>query len=89
MPFYCNHYFANSDMSLFVGDAVEDILLIKPEEDGNAKMKVLANHNTTWHYQRSHCHPTFSWDGKKLLYAADTDEWHDNLFLVDVPETID
>ncbi len=32
-------------MSLFVGDAVEDILLIKPEEDGNAKMKVLANHN--------------------------------------------
>lgn len=89
MPFYCNHYFANGDMSLFVGDAVEDILLIKPEEDGNAKMKVLANHNTTWHYQRSHCHPTFSWDGKKLLYAADTDEWHDNLFLVDVPETID
>lgn len=88
MPFYCNHYFANGALSMFVGDAVEDILLIQSAEDGKAKMKVLANHNTTWHYQRSHCHPTFSWDGKKLLYAADTDEWHDNLFLVDVPESI-
>ena len=108
MPFYCNHYFANADLSLFVGDAVEDIVLIQPAEESGgredsgkedngkndgeiadtAKVKVLANHNTTWHYQRSHCHPTFSWDGKKLLYAADTDEWHDNIFLVDVPETI-
>lgn len=88
MPFYCNHYFANGDLSMFAGDAVDDILLIQPAEDGTAKMKILAHHNTTWHYQRSHCHPTFSWDGKKLLYAADTDEWHDNLFLVDVPESI-
>lgn len=86
MPFYCNHYYANSDLSLFVGDDVEDILLIKPQADGSPKMRVLAGHNTTWHYQRSHCHPTFSRDGKKLLYAADTDRWHDNLFLVDVPE---
>lgn len=88
MPFYCNHYFANGDLSMFAGDAVDDILLIQPAEDETAKMKILAHHNTTWHYQRSHCHPTFSWDGKKLLYAADTDEWHDNLFLVDVPESI-
>lgn len=88
MPFYCNHYFANGDLYMFAGDAVDDILLIQPAEDGTAKMKILAHHNTTWHYQRSHCHPTFSWDGKKLLYAADTDEWHDNLFLVDVPESI-
>lgn len=88
MPFYCNHYFANGDLSMFAGDAVDDILLIQPAEDGTAKMKILAHHNTTWHYQRSHCHPTFSWDGKKLLYAVDTDEWHDNLFLVDVPESI-
>lgn len=88
MPYYCNHYFANADLTMFVGDAVEDIVLIQPEADGSAKMKVLANHNTTWHYQRSHCHPTFSWDGRKLLYAADTDQWHDNLFLVEVPERI-
>lgn len=88
MPYYCNHYFANGDLSLFVGDAVEDIVLIQPDEDGETKVKVLANHNTTWLYQRSHCHPTFSWDGKKLLYAADTDEWHDNIFMVDVPDKI-
>jgi oligogalacturonide lyase len=88
MPFYCNHYFANAEVSLFVGDAVDDIVLIQPDEQGKAKVKVLAEHGTTWHYQRSHCHPTFSWDGKKLLYAADTDRWHDNLFLVDVPETM-
>ena len=88
MPFYCNHYFANRDLNLFVGDAVEDIVLIKPDADGRAKMHVLANHNTTWHYQRSHCHPTFSWDGKQLLYAADTDRWNCNLFVVDVPERI-
>lgn len=86
MPFYCNHYFGNSDLSLFVGDAVEDIVLIKPSEDGKAQLKVLANHNTTWHYQRSHCHPTFSWDDRKILYSADTDRWHDNIFLVEVPE---
>ena len=88
MPYYCNHYFANSDLSLFVGDAVDDIVLIQPNKDGIAQVQVLAEHHTTWHYQRSHCHPTFSWDGKKLLYAADTDQWNDNLFLVDVPEKI-
>ena len=73
---------------MFVGDGVEDILLIQPQKNGEVKRKVLANHNTTWHYQRSHCHPTFSWDGKMLLYAADRDRWNDNLFLVEVPETI-
>lgn len=88
MPFYCNHYFANKDLTMFVGDGVEDILLIQPQENGETKMKVLANHNTTWHYQRSHCHPTFSWDGRWLLYAADTDRWNDNLFLAEVPERI-
>lgn len=88
MPYYCNHYFANKDSTLFVGDAVEDIVIIKPLEDGTARVKTLARHNTTWHYQRSHCHPTFSWDGKKILYAADTDRWHDNIFLVEVPDTI-
>lgn len=86
MPYYCNHYFSNADLTLFAGDAVEDIVLIKPEEDGSAKVMTLANHNTTWHYQRSHCHPTFSWDGTKILYAADTDQWNNNIFMVGVPD---
>lgn len=87
MPYYCNHYMSNEDASLFVGDNVEDIVLISPDMDGkHAGIRILANHNTTWKYQRSHCHPTFSWDGKKVLYSADTDDQHCNLFLVAVPE---
>lgn len=85
MPFYCNHYHANNDSTLFVGDGVEDIVLIRIK-DGQAQLTTLTNHNTTWKYQRSHCHPTFSWDGRKILYAADTDEMHCNLFLVNLHE---
>lgn len=87
MPFYCNHYVANNDNTLFAGDEVEDLVLIRPiEGEEKPQLIVLANHNTTWFYQRSHCHPTFSWDGKKILYAADRDVEHCNIFLVDVPE---
>ena len=89
MPFYCNHYHSNPDATLFVGDALEDIVLIKVTPDGEAKAKSLAVHNTTWRFQRSHCHPTFSWDGTKILYAADTDRWHDNIFLVDLNDLTD
>ena len=82
MPFYCNHYHANNDNTLFVGDAVEDILLIRAEGQ-KTEMKPLAKHNTTWKYQISHCHPTFSWDGKKILYAAASGEERCDLYLVD------
>lgn len=84
MPYYCNHYYCNEDMSVFVGDAVEDIDLIIPRENSKAELIPLCRHNTTWRYQRSHCHPTFSWDGNMILYAADTDAYHDNLFVIDL-----
>ena len=32
--------------------------------------------------------PNFSWDGKKILYSADTDDTHDNIFLVEVPKEL-
>lgn len=83
MPFYCNHYMANPVREEYVGDGVDDIVLIQMKEDGTPGLRVLANHHTTWLYQHSHCHPTFSWDGKKILYAADTDEAHCNLFLIE------
>ena len=88
MPYYCNHYMGNSDGTLFTGDTAEDIVLIRPaaKEGETARIKTLAAHHTTWKYQRSHCHPTFSWDGRKILYAADRDDEHCNLFLVEVPE---
>lgn len=81
MPFHCNHYHSNNDDSVFVGDGVEDLYLIRPKEEG-ATLEVLAEHNTTWKYHRSHCHPTFSWQGDSILYAADYDEEHGNLFLI-------
>ena len=83
MPFYCNHYMANPVKDEFVGDGTDDIVLIRMGTDGKPTLRVLANHNTTWLYQHSHCHPTFSWDGRKILYAADTDEGHCNLFLIE------
>jgi oligogalacturonide lyase len=32
---------------------------------------VLCNHKTSWHTQSAHCHPTWSWDGSRILYASD------------------
>ena len=82
MPFYCNHYHTNNDNTFFTGDGVEDIMLIRINGQ-EAEMKPLAKHNTTWKYHRSHCHPTFSWDGRKILYTADRDDANCDLYLVD------
>ena len=70
MPFYCNHYHANNDNSLLVGDAAEDIVLVDIAGD-EARIKTLCYHGTSWRTQTSHCHPTFGWNGKKILYASD------------------
>ncbi len=70
MPFYCNHYHANPDNTLLVGDDVDDLVLIDISGD-EAKLVVLCHHKTSWHTQSSHCHPTWSWDGMRILYASD------------------
>lgn len=70
MPFYCNHYHANNDNSILVGDATEDIVLIDISGD-KAKLKTLCYHGTSWRTQTSHCHPTFGWNGKKILFTSD------------------
>ena len=70
MPFYCNHYHANPDNTMLVGDDVDDLVLI--DISGNeARLEVLCQHGTSWHTQASHCHPTWSWDGSRILYASD------------------
>jgi oligogalacturonide lyase len=80
MPFYCNHYHANPDNTILVGDDVDDLVLI--DIGGKeAKLQVLCNHKTSWHTQTAHCHPTWSWDGKQILYASDHGG-HVNLYLV-------
>ena len=70
MPYYCNHYHANPDNTVLVGDDVDDLVLIDISGD-EAKLEVLCNHKTSWHMQSSHCHPTWSWEGSRILYASD------------------
>jgi oligogalacturonide lyase len=70
MPYYCNHYHANRDNTVLVGDDVDDLVLI--DISGlQARPVVLCNHRTSWHTQSAHCHPTWSWDGSRILYASD------------------
>ncbi len=70
MPFYCNHYHANPDNSVLVGDDVDQLVLIDISGE-KAMLKPLCSHGTSWHTQASHCHPTWSWDGSRILYASD------------------
>jgi oligogalacturonide lyase len=70
MPFYCNHYHANPDNTLLVGDDVDELVAIDIATD-QPRLEVLAQHGTSWHTQASHCHPTWSHDGKHILYASD------------------
>ena len=70
MPFYCNHYHANPDNSVLVGDDVDALVLIDISGE-QATLETLLYHGTSWHTQSAHCHPTWSWDGSRILYASD------------------
>ena len=70
MPYYCNHYHANPDNTVLVGDDVDDLVLIDISGE-RATLETLCNHKTSWHSQSTHCHPTWSWDGSQILYASD------------------
>ena len=70
MPYYCNHYHGNPDHTALVGDDVDDLVLIDISGE-KATHKILCNHKTSWHTQSSHCHPTWDWDGQRILYASD------------------
>jgi oligogalacturonide lyase len=82
MPFYCNHYHANPGSTLLVGDDVDDLVLIDIANEP-ASLSVLCSHGTSWHTQSAHCHPTWSWDGKRILYASDVDG-KVNLYLLEI-----
>jgi oligogalacturonide lyase len=70
LPYYCNHYHANPDSTCLVGDDVDDLVQIDITGP-QASPVVLCHHRTSWHTQSSHCHPTWSWDGSRILYASD------------------
>ena len=82
MPYYCNHYHANPDHTVLVGDDVDDLVLIDISGQ-EAKLEVLCHHGTSWHTQSVHCHPTWSWDGRRILYASDQGG-KGNLYLIDL-----
>ena len=81
LPYYCNHYHANPDNTILVGDDVDDLVLIDISGE-EATIEVLCNHRTSWHTQSAHCHPTWSWDGSRILYASDVDG-RVNIYLVE------
>lgn len=82
LPYYCNHYHANPDHTLLVGDDVDNLVLIDISGD-QARQKVLCEHKTSWHTQSSHCHPTWSWDGRRILFASDVGG-KVNLYMIDL-----
>lgn len=73
LPYYCNHYHANTPNTLLVADAVEDIVLIDISKK-TPTIETLCTHNTSWRWQHVHCHPCWSWDDKRILFASDRDE---------------
>jgi oligogalacturonide lyase len=70
MPIACNHYHADPSGATLVGDDVDEILLIDIAGEV-AQSRSLCAHGTSWHSQETHCHPTWSWDGNRILYASD------------------
>ena len=70
LPYYCNHYHANPDNTVLVGDDVDNLVLIDISGE-QASIETLCTHHTSWHTQSSHCHPTWDWDGSRILYASD------------------
>jgi oligogalacturonide lyase len=82
MPFYCNHYHANPNNTVLVGDDVDTLVLIDIANEP-ATLEVLAQHGTSWYTQASHCHPTWSWDGQRILYASDAGG-RVNLYLINL-----
>jgi len=72
LPHYCNHYHCGSDSTILVGDEVDDLVRIALSQDGPHISKI-CRHGTSWYGQKSHCHPTVSWEDDTILYASDAD----------------
>lgn len=70
MPITCNHYHADPAGTRLVGDDVDELLLIDIAGEA-VQATALCVHGTSWHGQETHCHPTWSWDGGRILYASD------------------
>lgn len=81
LPHYFNHYHADNGHRL-VADGVDDLFLIDLSADPPS-LSPLCHHGTSWHGQHTHCHPTFDWDGKRVLFASDCGGKKVQLFLIE------
>ncbi len=73
------------DTDLIVTDAGKAVKLIRREGDRFDRPRVLCMHDSSFYFQNSHPHPTFTPDGRHVLYASDI-EGYINLYLADIPE---
>jgi oligogalacturonide lyase len=83
MPYYCNHYHANNENTLLVGDTAEDIVLIDIKTD-RPSIETLCTHKTSWYTSTRHCHPTFNWNGNRILFESDWGGGDQHLYLINV-----
>ncbi len=83
LPYYCNHYHANNDNTLLVGDTAEDVVLIDIGGNGQPAIQTLCTHQTSWYSPTRHCHPTFGWQGGKILFESDR-SGNQHLYLVEL-----
>lgn len=82
MPYYCNHYHANSDHTYLIGDTAEDVVLININGDEQKPIiETICTHKTSWYTSTRHCHPTFSWKGDQILFQSDRSS-NQHLYLV-------
>lgn len=70
LPHYCNHYHCGDDPGCLVGDEIDDLVRIELTKYGPVITK-LCRHGTSWRGQKTHCHPTVSWEDNWVLYASD------------------
>lgn len=83
MPFYLNHYHANRDCTRLVGDGVDDLFLIDLRQSAPS-LTPLCRHSTSWHGQHTHCHPTYAWDDRHILYASDASRGPVQVYLLNM-----
>ena len=70
---------------MIVGDGGQVIRLWRKSGDGYDGPRILCEHRSSMHIQKSHPHPRFTADGKQVLFTTDHSDYC-NVYLVDVPD---
>lgn len=71
LPYYFQHYHCGSDRRVLCADGERELCRIRLTDGADATIETLLYHNTSWHGQHTHPHPTVSFDDKLCLFASD------------------